>query len=344
MYTVPNISFQRKEYHMKIAFAGLRHDHIFAVHKMALAHGEYEITGAFEENDAARERAESAFGINCCYPTYEALLSDDTVEAVALGGCYAHRGAMAIQALRAGKHVLADKPLCTDLATLDEIEKLAKETGKKISGMFTMRYEPKLRAVVNLVQSGALGEIGNIYFGGQHPLQYGRRPMWYFEKGMHGGVINDIAIHGIDILSFAFGMNSFKVLSARCWNKYALAEKDFRDSAQFMLQAEDGAGILSDVSYAVPDGVEFALPLYWQFHVWGTGGVLDFSIGRKDMLFWQKGQKDAVVLDEIPPEADYMTDFLRLVQGEENVILPMHDVFAATRNTLTIQKYADDAE
>ena len=326
---------------MKLAFAGLRHDHIYAVHKMALAQGEYTVTGAFEENSAAREKAAS-FGLDCRYPTYEALLSDDTVDAVALGGCYAHRGQMAVKALQAGKHVLADKPLCTDLATLDEIERLARETALKVSGMFTMRYEPKLRAVCKLMASGALGEVNNIYFGGQHPLQYGRRPMWYFEAGMHGGVINDIAIHGIDILSFAFGMQSFQINAARCWNRYALEEPDFRDSAQFMLTAENGAGILSDVSYAIPDGIEFGLPLYWQFMVWGTGGVLDFAIGKKDIIFYPKGKKEPAVLEEVQPETDYMTDFLRLVQGEENVILPMEDVFTATRNTLCIQKAADE--
>ncbi len=326
---------------MNIAFAGLRHDHIFAVHKMTLAQGNYTVTGAFEENAAARERAATAFGLDCRYPTYDDLLADDTVEAVALGGCYGHRGAMAVKALRAGKHVLADKPLCTDLATLAEIRTAACESGKKVSGMFTMRYEPKLRAVCQLVQSGALGEVNNITFGGQHPLQYGRRPMWYFEDGLHGGVINDIAIHGIDILSFAFGMKSFDILAARCWNKYATEEPQFLDSAQFMLAADTGAGILADVSYAVPDGVEFALPMYWQFTVWGTGGVLDFAIGKRDILFWKKGEKDAVVLAEVEPEADYMTDFLRLVRGEEDVILPMEDVFAATENTLRIQAAAD---
>ncbi len=325
---------------MNIAFAGLRHDHIFAVHKMALAQGEYTITGAFEENADARARA-ATFGVDCTYPTYEALLADDRVEAVALGGCYGHRGQMAVQALRAGKHVLADKPLCTDLTTLAEIRTAACETGKKVSGMFTMRYEPKLRAVCKLVESGALGEINNITFGGQHPLQYGRRPMWYFEDGLHGGVINDIAIHGIDILSFAFGMKKFDILAARCWNKYATEEPGFLDSAQFMLTADSGAGILADVSYAIPDGIEFALPLYWQFTVWGTGGVLDFAIGKKEMLFYQKGAKEGIVLEEVAPEADYMTDFLRLVRGEEDVILPMEDVFAATENTLRIQETAD---
>ncbi len=325
---------------MNIAFAGLRHDHIFTVYNMAKTHPAYTVTGAFENTPEVRSRAES-FGLSCNYPTYEALLSDDRVDAVALGGCYAHRGTMAVQALRAGKHVLADKPLCTDLATLAEIRNAAKETGRKVSGMFTMRYEPKLRAVCELVKSGELGDVNNVTFGGQHPLQYGRRPMWYFEAGMHGGVINDIAIHGIDILSFAFGIKKFDILAARCWNKFADKEPAFLDSAQFMLAADSGAGILGDVSYAIPDGIEFALPMYWQFNVWGTGGVLDFAMGKRDVLFYKKGRKEAMVLKEIRPQADYMTDFLRLVEGDENVILPMEDVFTATENTLKIQKAAD---
>lgn len=325
---------------MRIAFAGLRHDHIFAVHDMALRQGDYTVTGAFEENEAARAKAESR-GLPCNYPTYEALLADDTVEAVALGGCYGDRGQMAIDALRAGKHVLADKPLCTSLTELTEIERLAKESGKKVGCMLTMRYEPKLSAVCELVRSGALGKIGNISFGGQHPLQYGRRPMWYFEEGKHGGVINDIAIHGIDILSFAFGIHDFSVNAARCWNHFATEEPDFADCGQFMLTGEQGEGVLGDVSYAVPDGIEFGLPMYWQFTVWGNGGVLDFSLGKKDILFYGRGAKEPIVVPEIAPQTDYMTDFLHLCQGE-NVILPMEEVFRSTRNTLMVQEFANN--
>lgn len=325
---------------MRIAFAGLRHDHIFAVHNMALRQGDYTITGAFEADPVARGKAETR-GLSCRYPTYEALLADDTVEAVALGGCYGDRGQMAIEALRAGKHVLADKPLCTSLGELTEIEGLAVEGGKKVGCMLTMRYEPKLAAVCDLVRSGRLGQIGNISFGGQHPLQYGRRPMWYFETGKHGGVIGDIAIHCIDILSFAFGIHDFTVNAARCWNHYAIEEPSFADCGQFMLTGKDGEGILGDVSYAVPDGIEFALPMYWQFTVWGTGGVLDFSLGKKDILFYERGKKEPVLLPEVPPTTDYMTDFLHLCQGE-SVLLPMEDVFRSTRNTLLVQKMADN--
>lgn len=325
---------------MRIAFAGLRHDHIFAVHDMAQRQGDYVVTGAFEADETARAKAESR-GLSCHYPTYEALLADDTVEAVALGGCYGDRGQMAMDALRAGKHVLADKPLCTSLAELDEIERLANSTGKKVGCMLTMRYDPTLAAVCALVRSSALGEIGNITFGGQHPLQYGRRPMWYFAPGKHGGVINDIAIHGIDILSFAFGIHDFSVNAARCWNHFATEEPDFADCGQFMLTGEHGEGILGDVSYAVPDGIEFGLPMYWQFTVWGTGGVLDFALGKEDILFYGRGKKEPEIVFQKAPTTDYMTDFLHLCHGED-VLLPMEEVFRSTRNTLKVQTYANN--
>ena len=106
---------------MRVAFAGLRHGHIFALYDMVQKHPMYQITGAFEENEEARKAAEEK-GVCCRYASYAELLADPDVDAVAMGGCYGDRGQMAVQALLAGKHVMADKPLCTSLSQLDEIE------------------------------------------------------------------------------------------------------------------------------------------------------------------------------------------------------------------------------
>ena len=67
---------------------------------------------------------------------------------------------------------------------------------------------------------------------------YGRRPDWYFEKGKHGGVINDLAIHGIDLVRLFTDSDVEQVLSARSWNFYANEEPAFLDSAQFMLKMQ----------------------------------------------------------------------------------------------------------
>ncbi len=324
---------------MKIAFAGLRHGHIFVLYQMAKENPLYEIVGAFEENQDAKAAAEQQ-GVVCNYPSFEALLADPQVEAVALGGCYADRGGMAIAALKAGKHVIADKPLCTSLGELDTIEALAKETGLQVSCMFTMRYEKKIRGLKALFESGALGEINNVYFGGQHPLQYGRRPMWYFEEGKHGGVINDITIHGIDALAYALDLHTDKILAARTWNKLAIEQPNFKESGQIMLTAKSGAGILADVSYTIPDGVEFRLPYYWQFYIWGTKGVIRFSLNDEKAYYYLAGEKEPKLLEEPDIETDYLTDFVNLVGGKASA-LTMEEVIASTRATLTIQQAAE---
>jgi len=323
---------------MNIAFAGLRHGHIFALYDQAVNNPYFNVCGAFEENNEARQVAEQK-SVKFGYKSYEELLADDLVDVVALCGCYGDRGQMAIKALKCGKHVIADKPLCISTDELNQIEKAAKENNRLVSVMFTMRFEPKINAVKKLVESGVLGEINNVYFGGQHPLQYGRRPMWYFENGKHGGVINDIAIHGIDILNYALGIKVKDILSARCWNKFAESEPEFKDSAQFMLTAENGAGVVSDVSYAIPDGVEFALPFYWQFYIWGTNGTLRFSLGDEKIEYYIKGDANPHILEEAPV-TEYLTDFYRLLNGEKDIILPMQDVLSATRATLKIQEAA----
>lgn len=182
----PIVGKVRKKQMIHLAFAGLRHGHIYMLHTMAQSHPLFRVVGAFEEDAEARAEAER-HGISCRYPHFDDLLADPNVDVAALGGCFADRGRMAIRALRAGKHVIADKPLCTSLEELNEIERLAKEKGLAVSCMFTMRFEPKINALKALAESGALGEINQVYFGGQHPLQYGRRPMWYFEAGKYGG-------------------------------------------------------------------------------------------------------------------------------------------------------------
>lgn len=322
---------------MNIAFAGLRHSHIFVLYEMAKNNPHYNIVGAFESDENAIAQAEQN-GIFINYKSFESLLLDSEVDIVALGGCFGDRGKMAIDALKAGKHVIADKPLCTSLSELDEIECLAKQKGLFVSCMFTMRFESKIRAVKELYNQGALGEINNICFGGQHPLQYGRRPDWYYEDGKHGGTINDIAIHAVDAIKFMFGIEIESVNAARCWNRFADCEPDFKDSAQFMAVADNGAGILGDVSYAIPDGVEFSLPYYWQFYVWGTKGVIRFSLNEKNAQYYLSGDAKPKALTEFEITEDYLTDFYNMVCGKSDVILTPEEVFSSTRKTLEIQK------
>ena len=185
----------------KIAFAGFRHGHIFALYNQCLAAPDIvEIAGAWEENGAARAAAEKDHGVVFDGRSFDDFLSDPTIDIIAIGDYYGRRGELCIRALEAGKHVIADKPICTDLGELELIESLSKEKGLKVGCMLSLRYSRYTATAKEIIASGRLGEVTAISFNGQHGLDYGSRPMWYFEKGKHGGVINDLAIHGVDLV------------------------------------------------------------------------------------------------------------------------------------------------
>ena len=320
---------------MNLAFAGFRHSHIFGLYESAKQSDSVNIVGSWEEHDETRKATEESYGIVFNYSTYDELLADKSVDAVAIGDCYGKRGNLAIEALKAGKHIILDKPICTTLSELDEIEKLSAEKGLKVCCMLDLRYVVPAQKVKELVENGEIGEVKTASFTGQHPLNYGVRPMWYFEKGMHGGTINDIAIHGVDLVSFITGKRLTSVEYARCWNAYADKEPDFKDCGQFVAKFED-LSLMADVSYAAPN-YNGILPTYWDFCFWGTKGLIKFNYLERNIHIYKENESIIQYEDTAP---GYLEAFEKEMCGEKT-IMSTESVIASARDTLTIQQFAD---
>lgn len=150
---------------LKIAFAGLRHGHIFSLYDKVLQNPALELVGVCEEDEAASLLATRP-DIKLTDCDFDEMLRRSGCDIVAVGDYYAKRGSLAIRALKAGKHVIADKPLCTSLEELDEIETLVKQTGLKVGCMYELRGVPNFAAARELILSGTLGKITQIQFGG----------------------------------------------------------------------------------------------------------------------------------------------------------------------------------
>lgn len=322
---------------LKIAFAGFRHGHIFGLYNKAKESPELEIVACCEEDEATR----SKLSVQADWSDYDKMLAEVPCDIVAVGDYYGKRGSMLIRALKAGKHVIADKPICTSLEELAEIEKLAQANNLKVSCQLDLRTAVNMTGARNLIQSGALGDIQAIQFGGQHPLMYGTRPGWYFEEGKHGGTINDIAIHGIDLIPWMTGLKFTEVVAARTWNAFASECPKFNDAGQFMLKMNNGCGVLGDVSYFAPNSCGFSLPYYWRFTVWGTKGVAEFNLSDAGVKFAANGTTGISILAQpssVGP--DYLTEFLADIAGRPGE-LNTPTVIESARNTLKIQQAAD---
>ena len=328
---------------LKIGIAGFRHNHIYSLINAAKKSERAECVAFWEEFPADIKIAERDYGITVTHKTYEEMLSDPEIDAIGIGNYYGARGKMAIEALKAGKHVIADKPLCTSLSELEEIKRLSKEKGLKVGLMLDLRHNKNVLAAKKLIDEGKIGEIHNIQFGGQHPLLYGYRPAWYFEEGKHGGVINDIGIHGIDLVSYFTGSKITDILGARCWNAYAKEEPSFKDSGQFMLTLKNGAGVIADISYSVPNSIGYGIPYYWEFKIWGSKGVIGFCVSKDGVKLYANGEKTATDVEPFETEDNYLEAFIDEIEGKKSELLSMEDVFDSTEATLLIQKKADEA-
>ena len=327
---------------MKIAIIGCRHSHIFALYQLIKESKRIELAGAYEADEATRAAAEQTQGMVFSYHSVEEILADKSVDAVAIGDYYGIRGAHAIAALKAGKHVIADKPLCTSLSELDEIERLAKEKGLSVGVMLDLRYHKNVLTAKKLIEEGTLGAIHNIQFGGQHPLQYGTRPNWYFEEGKHGGVINDIAIHGIDLLTYLTGKTVEKINAARTYNAYAKQVPHFLDCGQLMLTLSGGTGVLADVSYSAPNKMGYSYPYYWEFRVWGEKGMISFNVTQPGVILCADGETAPRTVEPVAPVGNVLESFLNEIEGKPTMMTTA-EAIAVSRATLLIQKVADEA-
>ena len=322
---------------LKVAIAGFRHDHILELVNKTNAHPDLELVGCAEPNDAARAKViERSIDVAWLDP-FE-MIEKLPCDIVGIGDAYGNRGSIAIAALKAGKHVIADKPLCTTLEELAEIRRLSAEKKLCVGLMLPMWSAPNGQTARRLIADGSIGEVQSIVFTGQHPLNYGTRADWYWQENMQGGTINDIAPHGIDLVEYITGMKIAKTHCARCWNDHFPEVPHFKNGAQFMAELDNGAGVMADVSYFACHSAQNS---YWRFTVWGTEGWLEFSSRVPGVLFTDKSSP---VVSHFYPEnsgTDYLKEFLLEISGTKPAYFNTEHVLDVTETTLKIQAFAD---
>ncbi len=327
---------------MRLAFVGFRHNHAVSFYHAAQNHPAFEVVAACEEDPATIEAIRREGKIQLTHEDYVAMLDGVDCDVVGIGDYYARRGEIAIQALRRGKHVMADKPLCTRLDELERIASLAAGNRLCVGCLLDLRGSGAFRTSRTLIRQGAIGQVHTVSFSAQHPLLFGIRPAWYFEPCRHGGTINDIAIHALDAIPWITGRKFAAVVAARAWNARLPQALHFQDAAQVMLSLENGGGVLGDVSYLAPDGCGYAVPQYWRMTFHGEDGVLECRWGDEAVFLAKGDDRSPRSVPCEPAVATAAVDaFLTEVHGESGASPSTGEVLAASRVALLAQQAAD---
>jgi UDP-N-acetyl-2-amino-2-deoxyglucuronate dehydrogenase len=208
----------------------------------------------------------------------EELIGRTDVDVVCICTPSGSHATLAIEALRNGKHVVVEKPLCTDLETGERAVRLARNSGQLLSVISQRRFEPQnvhLRGLLHerLLGRPILGEALVRWYRGQD--YYDSAP-WRGTLAEDGGVLLNQAIHVIDLLCWLLG----PVAEVSATTATLAHEMEAEDTAVATLHFASGALGVVAASTATRPGLPAELNLFFER---GAVSVHDDRVVRWDV-------------------------------------------------------------
>ncbi|ACQ81592.1 oxidoreductase domain protein [Beutenbergia cavernae DSM 12333] len=318
---------------MRIAVAGMAHPHAAYVLD-ELAHGPYELVGTSDPDPANRERW-TPQGVPS-YADHRELLAAHAPDVVAAFGVYGARAAIVIDALDAGAHVVADKPLCTDQADLDAIERAAARADRHVSVVFEKRWHPVTLAARRLVGEGVLGDLALVAATGPHKLLAPTRPPWFFSADGYGDLLGDLPVHDIDLVLELTGARSGTV-SGIAGRRPLPDHPGWTDSGALVLAAGDVAATI-EAHWLWPEASD--VHGHYRMRLTGTRGVaeLDWARSRLTVLTHEREPWDEPLGPGLRPAEQALS---ALAEGRAPEVTTQASVLA-TRVALLAARSARD--
>ncbi|GGA87040.1 oxidoreductase [Brucella endophytica] len=239
---------------VKFAIIGIEHDHIFSQTACLLNAGAELVGFHAAENAISRSFAEK-------YPDVprvddpRRLIDDESIDLIVTTAVPDERAGIAIEAMRAGKDVMADKPGMVTLAQLEEVKLVQAEMGRIYSILYSEHLENRATVKAGeLVASGAIGKVVSIAGFGPHRLRAPTRPEWFFERQRSGGILVDIASHQCEQFLFFTGADSAEILSANVANRAHPQWPGLQDMGSIHVTTGETDGFIQ-VDWFTPDGL-----------------------------------------------------------------------------------------
>ena len=299
--------------------------------------------------DIIPERAEAAvkkYGCGTAVKDYHVVLADPEIAAVSVCTPNNMHPIISIDAMRAGKHVLCEKPAARTFAEVEEMQKVQHETGMTLNIGVVNRFNTAVNRIKRMIDNGELGEVYHVVINFRaHRSIPGIGGAFTTKAIAGGGVLIDWGVHYLDLVMYCLGDPKAKTVSATAYSKLG---KDIKNYVYTDMWAEDKADF--NGTYDVDDfvtgfvrteGPTFSINGAWAQNIGESDCYIDF-LGDKAGVRLQYGgnyklysTRDGALITEEPSYKtedmfqNELNSFVRCVQTGEK--LPSHiDTVAIT--------------
>jgi predicted dehydrogenase len=257
--------------------------------------------------------------------SFEDLLSDPHVDFISL--CSPRRSEQsqqAIRALRAGKHVYAEKPCAMTEAGLDALMRTARETGKHFHEMAGTAFQQPYYAMRRIVREGRLGEVVQVIAEKSYPY-FERRPQ---DEDIDGGLIAQNAIHAVRFVEHVACTRIRSVQAIETSFGNPEPGGGLRMAACLMCELEGGGVASLSANYLNPPGS--GIWGYESLRILGTLGMVESLQGGKFTRL-VLGDRDFGSLDTSEPGINYLDAFLQTILDGSDMPLSLDEELSPTR-------------
>ena len=269
------------------------------------------------------------------YPDLGAMLDDAHIEMVSV--CSSRRDEQAddiVRSLEAGKHVYAEKPLALSPEDLDRIREAVKRSGKELRAMTGASYSPAFTAMKEIVDSGEIGPVVQVYAQKSYPY-HDKRPQ---DRAVDGGLITQAGIHAISFVRWVTGLEFVRISAFDTMSGNPREGHLQMAAGMSFALSNDGVGV-ANFNYLNP--TRFGLWGDDRLRVYGTEGMVESLEGgtRVRVTTNRKELHEVSVAEENP--GAHLSAFIDLLADGTPMRVGVEDSFVETEVVITAQRSAD---
>lgn len=224
-----------------------------------------DIVAACDANEGAARKTAQRWRIPKIYTDLSRLLNDEKLDFIDICTTPMTHFELATQAIKAGVHVVVEKPMTTNLEEAAEMVSEARKHNIKVCVIHNLLFSPVIQQAKRMMNSGAIGDILNVDIdfcshASRHLMQ---KDHWCHDPSLPGGLFHEIAPHA-SYLAIAFlGEIGFTSAVARKYSDYQWIRAD---ELKVLLKGEHGMGSFK-TSYNAPRD-------FLTLNIYGTKGFV----------------------------------------------------------------------
>ena len=283
--------------------------------------GRAQITAIYDPNEDKRQQAGLLYDIDPNLASAEAVIGREDVDLVLILASMQVHGELALASLKAGHHVLVEKPIATDLATAAELLELAEISPGHLLPAPHVVLSPTFRAIHSEIAAGSIGTplSARARYGWAGPW-WGE---WFYRPG--GGSLFDLGVYNVITLCALLG--SAKRVTAMVGT--AIPER-IVDGKPIKVEADDNAHVLLDFGesrYAVIT-TGFTMQKYRSpaVEIYGSEGTIQMlgdDWAPDGFELWQNNTGAWAIHPESNPSWRWTAGLTHLVEAIESDRLPL---------------------